>query len=682
MPGKETKRMNDDDIQKVVNAQLRSATGWDEDEITKVREQALDYYFMRPRGDEVTGRSNVISGDLSAMVDAVLSQMLSAFETDNLVDFEADSAEDEDQAQLESDTVNHFVMKANNGYMAFLEAIKDALLERNGVIKVWVDERTTTETKEYTDVDPVAFVTLTEAPGKQIDVLEYDDEKQTLKLKETTIDRNLIVESIPLENFLYTENWKSLDLQSIPFCAERKVDSRSTLIEMGFDKEKVNALTTRHETRQATANRNPKKIESDPHEAPDKSQDQIEYFECYMLIDTDGDGISERRRLVISDTTLLDNIETPMVSYAAGAILINPHRFLGVSLHDKLKQTQDINTGLNRALLDNANATNKSRLIVRDGKVNADDLEDGRVNGRIRVKNSHQGALNEAVAPLLVPDISAGILANIEHQKRSRAELGGAALDLATANAQLGSDQIGSQGLDRAYSVMEQLAAMMTKIIARTLIRSVYLLTHETLRQFFNEPVDIRRSAGWDQPVPSTWKRRNILTVKPGMSVGERARQVATLGSILDKQLALSDQGLDDVLVNINGFYAALMDWARAAEVAQPEQYFIDPTSDSSKAALKQKQAEQKQKQQSQATLIDQALGLERLRTAFEKYKQDTDLQFKYWKENLSSEVEEAKIVGDATTKLQAARTQPKRIETIGKTDNQATEDQTSGGAA
>ena len=144
MPGKETKRMNDDDIQKVVNAQLRSATGWDEDEITKVREQALDYYFMRPRGDEVTGRSNVISGDLSAMVDAVLSQMLSAFETDNLVDFEADSAEDEDQAQLESDTVNHFVMKANNGYMAFLEAIKDALLERNGIIKIWDDERTTT----------------------------------------------------------------------------------------------------------------------------------------------------------------------------------------------------------------------------------------------------------------------------------------------------------------------------------------------------------------------------------------------------------------------------------------------------------------------------------------------------------------------------------------------------------
>ena len=661
--------MDDDDIQKAVNEQLRVATGWDEDEITKVREQALDYYFMRPRGDEVTGRSNVISGDLSAMVEAVLSQMLDAFSSSSIVEFEADGADDEDQAQLESDTVAHFVMHVNNGYMVFVEAIKDALLERNCIVKVWVDERTTTETQEYKDVDPIAFQTITGDPDKRVDIVEFNPEAETLKVRETTVDRQFKVEAIPLEDFLYTENWSSLDLQDIPFCAERKVDSRSALIEMGFDKEKVDKLSMRHETKQSTSTRNPNKIESDQNKAPDRSQEQIEYFECYMLIDTDGDGISERRRFVVSGTTLLDNIETPLVAFAAGAVLINPHRLLGVSLHDKLKQTQDINTGLNRALLDNANATNKSRLIVRDGKVNAGDLEDGRVNGRIRVKNSHRGTLDEAVRALLVPDISQGILLNIEHQKRSRAELGGAALDLSTGNAQLGSDQIGSQGLDRAYSVMEQLASMMTKIIAATLIRSVYLLTHETLRQFFDEPVNIRRSGGWDTPTPTEWVRRTRVTVKPGMSVGERSRRIASLDSILTKQLSLSNEGLDDVLVDIVGFHRALMDWGRAAEISNPEQYFIDPTSDASQKALAAKQAQQQQEKQNQATLIDQALGLERLRTAMEKYKQDTELQFKYWSDNLMSEIEEAKIVGSATESLEKARGTP---------DKESAADQTS----
>ena len=131
------------------------------------------------------------------------------------------------------------------------------------------------------------------------------------------------------------------------------------------------------------------------------------------------------------------------------------------------------------------------------------------------------------------------------------------------------------------------------------------------------------------------------------------------------------------MLVDIQGVYSALMDWARAAEVANPEQYFLDPSSESSKAALQKKQAEAVKEQQAKATLIDQALGLERLRTAFDKYKQDTDLQFKYWADNLSSEVEEAKIVGDATTKLEAARVLPKGSGN-GATDSEETADKSS----
>jgi len=40
------------------------------------------------------------------------------------------------------------------------------------------------------------------------------------------------------------------------------------------------------------------------------------------------------------------------------------------------------------------------------------------------------------------------------------------------------------------------------------------------------------------------------------------------------------------------------------------------------------------------------------VRTAFEKYRQDTDLQFRYWQAVLQSQIEEAKIVGEATKGL------------------------------
>ena len=254
--------------------------------------------------------------------------------------------------------------------------------------------------------------------------------------------------------------------------------------------------------------------------------------------------------------------------------------------------------------------------------------------------------------PIVVPDISAGILQNIEHQKRSRAELGGAALDLSTGNMQLASDQVGSQGLDRAYSVMEQLAALMTKIIAASLIRETYLLVHETLRQFWKGPVDIRRTAGWDTAVPSEWPKRELMTVKPGMSPGERTKLIGALGVVLDRQLALAELGMDDVLVNIGGYYRALMDWSRANDLQNPEQYWIDPASDASKAALKKKQDGEKAAAEARSKLLDQALGLEQLRTSFDKYKQDTDLQFKYFDALLRGDVEEAKLIADALVSL------------------------------
>ena len=174
--------------------------------------------------------------------------------------------------------------------------------------------------------------------------------------------------------------------------------------------------------------------------------------------------------------------------------------------------------------------------------------------------------------------------------------------------------------------------------------------------------------------------KRAILKVKPGLSVGGRSRLVATLGAIIDKQLLFSQQGLDDVIVSIDGFYAALMDWARAAEVAQPEQYFLDPRSEESQKALQRKREEQQKKQQGEAKLIDQALGLEQLRTAFDKYKQDTDLTFKYWAGNLTSEVEEAKIIGAATMALTLARDKPEG-EGNGKADEQGEADKASQGA-
>jgi hypothetical protein len=106
------------------------------------------------------------------------------------------------------------------------------------------------------------------------------------------------------------------------------------------------------------------------------------------------------------------------------------------------------------------------------------------------------------------------------------------------------------------------------------------------------------------------------------------------------------------VLVNLDSFNRALLDWARLSEVQNPEQYFLDPQSEQSQAALQNKQKQAQQQQRDKAMLMQLAFGLEQLRTAFEKYRTDAELQFKYFAELLNAEVKEAEIVGRAAADL------------------------------
>lgn len=632
---------------------LAECAGWEGDQVAQDRVSALNYYFQRPRGDEQAGRSKVVAGDLSAMTEANLAQMLESFTNANIAEFSATGPEDDDQAHLESAVVVDFCMHRNNGYHEIGTATKDGLLLRNGWIYCDVEQTTRSQTVDLENVEPAAFVAMREGTGAQIDVLEFDEKERTARVRITEKQNRFLFQAQDPSNVLYPKNWHSLDVQEIPFISRRHLEPREKLLRRGFPKNKVNKLRA-HEM-DFKVDSMARDIRQTPaiNNALDKSQDLVEWFECFCLVDS-GDGTSERRRISVAGVnkdSILENVPVSLVPLATGSPFINPHRLTGISLYDKLKQGQDINTSLSRALLDNVNTVIKNRTAYLDGKVNVEDLEDGRPNGNIRVRAS-VGDVNRAIVPFNQPDISSGILSNLNYQRQVRTEMGGASLELATGQMQMAGGRIGSQGVDRAFSVMEQLAAHMTKNMAQSLVRNAFLLAHATIREWFDEPVDIKIEGRWETATPSEWKPRQAVDVKIGMSPQERARKEASMRQIVDAQIALAREGEDGTLVDAPRFYKALTDWGRYAEIPNPEQYFIDPLTPEAQQAAQQKSQQAAKREQESRALMSQAVGLEQLRSAMDKYKNDTELQFKYWAETLRAEIAEAEIVGRATTDL------------------------------
>lgn len=636
--------MTNDELLQAVKRQLNQAAGFEGDDLQTDREHALSYYYQRPNGTEIEGRSTAVSGDVSAMVEASLTAAMEAFSGAGLAQFDALGADDEEQAALESDAVVYYTVRQANGRWHLKQAIKDTLLMRNGWVKVWCEETKRHEVKEYRNVEPEALLALTTRDDAECKVLKFEDGYARIRC--TYTDKEFRVESIAPENMLYPKAYDGADfeaLQRIPVIAERHIDTRAALIAMGFSREKVERINEyRTDTNMVSAARNPRR---DGTLTPglDKDSELVEWLEVYCLVDGERQKLccdSQFREVFLREAA-------DVVVYATGQCFVAPHRLTGISVWDKIRQTQDINTALTRSLLDNVQATSKSRLAYLDGKVNPDDIADGRVNGAMRVRGSVT-RVSDAVMPFAVPDTSSGIRDAIQHQRQIRTELGGASLDMQSGEMQM-SKQVGSMGLDRAFSVAEALAGHITQNIADTLVRSVFLIAHAVLRKHFDEPLEVKRSSGrWQSIVPSKWRPRTALTVNVGMSPGERGRRAAALDKLLQAHLQLEQLGKADVLVDQDGFFNLLMEWARVSEIPNPERYFIDPRSDASQAArqAKDEQAEQQANQQQQ--LVTQAIELEKLRTAFEKYKTDSQNAIEVWKAKVDARIEYAKLGQEA----------------------------------
>ena len=71
--------------------------------------------------------------------------------------------EDEAAAAQETDYVNHVFMQQNPGFMVLYSFIKDALLSKVGIVKVWWEEREEEQRETYYDLTDDQFALLAQA---------------------------------------------------------------------------------------------------------------------------------------------------------------------------------------------------------------------------------------------------------------------------------------------------------------------------------------------------------------------------------------------------------------------------------------------------------------------------------------------------------------------------------------
>ena len=284
------RQMTDAELRRVVEWQLGRAQGIDGDEADNNRKRALDSYYGRKRGDEVVGRSAARSQDVADMVEAVIAQIMPSFDFDTVVAFQPTSAADVDQSRLETRVCNSMLMDRNRGYTLLQEALRDALLLRNGIVKVFVDETTDSSTSRYSGLTDLELLDLrTPTALNQVVTIvradENEDETWDATIRRETIFRELTIRAVDPINLLLEAQYDSIFLDRINFLAERQFWTRSELVEKGFSRKQVDEIpATSTDTKLASTARSRTEV-SRSMDSVDPSLEFIEIYDCYMRVD-------------------------------------------------------------------------------------------------------------------------------------------------------------------------------------------------------------------------------------------------------------------------------------------------------------------------------------------------------------------------------------------------------------
>jgi hypothetical protein len=635
------KRRSERELAQVIGSSLSTLMDYATTSLQEKRRLAWNYYLARPRGDELTGRSQVQSTMIRDHHHALMATIMPSYSGDHLIAFEPMGEDDEDAAQAESSAVNNIFTEDNSGYVELTNAVSESLLFGNGVVKVWISEETERRTLRYAPDAPLdqAGAGL-EAEGWTVDHIEQTETEGTVQVSRET--QKLEVKSVESARYFVDPNADSQDIQRHTIMAEATTFMRSELVNLGVSLAKVKALTEiSDKAGTATAGR----TNSDGQAKFIDGQSSYQHSETWdeemvavdwvhMLID------GERWRFLYAEQTVLLKDPVSTWPYATGAAFPVAHRWAGYSLYDLLRFTQDNATNAMRQLNDNMNHANNQRGVADPGEMNWESATESAPGRWIQSKNP----MNHSM--ITVPDITSNSLQFLNYLDDVAGRQAGAALDMATAEAQSLKD-ISGLSVEMQLGPKEMLASQIGKCLSETLIRGVFLLIHRSLREDFRGTITYRKTDQWITADPSEWVPRSRINIMVGLSPGDRRRHSASLQQVINYQMQFIQGGAANIATSYKGIHSALQDWMAASEIDGAEGYFLDPDGQESQQGQQaaQQQAQQGQAMQQQMAAMQQQMAEASIK--LDKYKHDSDLRFDYVELAQKAEISEAELIAD-----------------------------------
>lgn len=632
------KTMTDDELSRAISDAETDSLAYMGSKLSKQRRDALKYYFAEPFDSStglqpVPGRSSVVMQEVADTIDWIMPDLLKKFASgDRAVEFQPNHEEGEAAAQQATAYVNYVFFHDNAGFMILHDFFQDALIEKNGIVKVWWDDQATDEIREERDLPNDAFALLSDDPD--VEIIAHTENAAagpeggvtsdaaaagayppapaaeplpagaapaggppiasggtaTAPAGEPTHDVRYRVKSgkccvfnVAPENFLMARD--ATDIKTTPYCADRQLKSLSDLIAMGYDRDQVNNLPTDDDGTLNDEQQARQRNDDDSADVPDRSgaMRQVWFTEHYILVDYDGDGIAERRKVCSAGSahTILKYKDGKKANeawegpppYASVTPKPKSHRFFGRSVADVVMDLQRIASMLTRQMLDNLYLSNNPRRVVSD-KVNLDDLMSARLGAFIRLD---EGAMpgEGHVVPEVLPFVAGEVIPVLQHFDTVKENRTG----VTKYNQGSDADSLNktARGITQIMSAAAQRVDLIARIFAETGVSEMFLLILQCISKYQKKARTIKVAGSWTPIDPRGWESMFKMQINVGLGTGNKDQQLVHLQTIGEAQKEIMLGGNPGGIVQPENIFNVMRKMVENAGLKDPELYFTDP---------------------------------------------------------------------------------------------------------
>jgi len=653
----QSKPMDEHHLLAILRTEESDASAYYSSELAHTQAEHIERYMGMPYGDEVEGRSRVVSHDVEDTINWIMPHIMRLFlDSDDLLTVEDETRDIAAIEQQVSHYLNHIFFRDNDGESILHDFVWDGLVQRIGVVRVSYQDPEPQPAKEYRKLAiPQAQQILENVEYEVLEASEPEVDERTgvptvdLKVQRTPKCGRVVVETVAPEEFAISTRAKSIDqagyhrLKQEVYLADlvrQFPDHASDLDANGThsvdDQSEDLDSDPRRQARFASEH-----YDVDGSDSDEQERRTVDLLIEWIRIDYDGDGVVELRQVKRVGNTILENIEVDHSELVEWSPIRIPHRAIGRSIPDQIVDIQKINTVVTRTYLDSLAQSLMPRTVVSRQAISHDaSVLDQIIDRDIGDTIVLDGDARAALAEFATPDVSQSALAALEHFDQQLEQASGVMRHAQGHRAEAVTDT--ADGIKRLQSAANGRIELIGRWAAKG-VEKIFQRILNLVVQYQDQPRIIHVS-GKPMPIdPTTWSDEMVVSVHVGIAAETRDEKLQKLMAIAQKQeqllIQFGNAGISPLMnpiVSLEQYSNTLREMIEVAGMKDADRYFsINPMAMQAMAMQQGQQQADPKALEAQAKLqLEQAkmqaeTQMAQQKQAFEQQRLARELQFK-----------------------------------------------------